>query len=372
MIQNNKGFSLIEVVIAMGVLGLVSLGTVKIMNMTMQNEKSSDIKSEVDQIFKDIKMKMQNPIACTNTFSGFSHESSFNQLSTVKNLNNEVIYNTGIPLAKTKNKLVQISSIEILGKDNDGVNTKFDIQVEFDLTNGGKNTQLIGAKILKRQFSIYAKKNCRQDNFSSPVSSGPKVARDACRVTRNGSLTKGLVINGLNYDVSCEICDDTNLGVASQIKECIAGDARDQFIEDACVTMGGSYHEAGGNSTCSRVEIPDDELNLIKEEVCNTSGGKFDTISGNCQLIEKNCSEHAVSPASYNPAGGLTAVELICPGNRVAKSGYGNCGGSSSKAIHGYSKSIISTSSLAEDNKWIVLCYGAVSSGNYSITCCER
>lgn len=69
-LNNESGFSLAEVLVAAGLLGVVSLGAVKITGMLNKNMKTAEVKYDKIEIVKEIATILADPDACTNTFAG--------------------------------------------------------------------------------------------------------------------------------------------------------------------------------------------------------------------------------------------------------------------------------------------------------------
>ena len=75
--NNQKGFSLIEIMVALGMLGIISLGTMQLMTNMTKGQKGMTFKSNIDQIVNEVKMAMRTEANCTATLTGLSPSTSY-------------------------------------------------------------------------------------------------------------------------------------------------------------------------------------------------------------------------------------------------------------------------------------------------------
>jgi prepilin-type N-terminal cleavage/methylation domain-containing protein len=66
--MDKKGFSLVEVMVAAGMLGLVSLGVMKLTENQSKSSKTFETKFEVTSIVAEIRTLLSNSDSCTSTF----------------------------------------------------------------------------------------------------------------------------------------------------------------------------------------------------------------------------------------------------------------------------------------------------------------
>jgi hypothetical protein len=69
---NDKGFSLVQVLISSGLLGAAAVMGIKMMNNQQKVAESTNQKYEIAYIYEEIWRTLQNPLACEATFKGKS------------------------------------------------------------------------------------------------------------------------------------------------------------------------------------------------------------------------------------------------------------------------------------------------------------
>jgi hypothetical protein len=89
LINNNYGLSLVEVMIAAGLLGVVSLGAMQMMNNVQKGQVTSETKLEEFELKRSFSNILSNKDACQNSLSGVTIGSTFDQ---VKNSANAVVF----------------------------------------------------------------------------------------------------------------------------------------------------------------------------------------------------------------------------------------------------------------------------------------
>src|SRR5690606_37873868 len=88
------GFSLVEVMVAMGMLGAGALAYMQINKTNIQANKKTEIRYDVDNLAKEISNVLMSEGACSQTFSGksFSANGTF---SSVRDDRGQIVYRTG-------------------------------------------------------------------------------------------------------------------------------------------------------------------------------------------------------------------------------------------------------------------------------------
>jgi len=71
--MNNKfGFSLVEIMVALGLMGVVSLGTMQVMQTTNKTQLSALYTSNAQTSVRDMENILRNNLSCQNTFVGYN------------------------------------------------------------------------------------------------------------------------------------------------------------------------------------------------------------------------------------------------------------------------------------------------------------
>lgn len=108
-LHKNYGFSLIEIVIAMGVLSLISLGVMNMMKNMSKTSKSSEVSFEVIQVVTSISSVLKDGYSCTATLKGLNPSGNGSEVTEVirKKLNGEelIVYQSGDVLGAVGSKV---------------------------------------------------------------------------------------------------------------------------------------------------------------------------------------------------------------------------------------------------------------------------
>jgi prepilin-type N-terminal cleavage/methylation domain-containing protein len=170
--NNQKGFSLIEVMVALGMLGIISLGTMQLMTNMTKGQKGMTFKSNIDQIVNEVKMAMRVEANCTETLAGLSPNGSpqdvnDNEIKKDCNSDTPIVCNvviSGVPGAN-KNVIgigsganVTITSITHTGDAFGGDETKSGtINISMQLTDSDgvplDSNKIFGASTITRTIT---------------------------------------------------------------------------------------------------------------------------------------------------------------------------------------------------------------------------
>lgn len=213
--NNQKGFSLIEVMVALGMLGIISLGTMQLMTNMTKGQKGMTFKSNIDQIVNEVKMAMRVEANCTETLAGLSPDNSAQNIpvdikkncnSTCETLISSVTGDTKNIIGAGSGAFVTITNITHTGQPLNGSAAETgtgSISISMQLTDGN-GVQLDSGKIF-----------------------------GASTITRNISTSY------------------TNGGVGTAITAC-TGDST-TYAEIACDKIGGTF--VGPDGPCTAVKI---------------------------------------------------------------------------------------------------------------------
>ncbi len=87
--KNEKGFSLVSVMVAAGLMGVVALGLSKLFENNMRNNKTVEVNAEMISAIGEIRGILSSPRACLNSFNGVDARSSAPNL-TIRNSTNDI------------------------------------------------------------------------------------------------------------------------------------------------------------------------------------------------------------------------------------------------------------------------------------------
>lgn len=97
MRERMKGFSLAEVMIAIGILGAVSLGVMRLVRMQSDQQKKSETEFELNTVFTNLTQHLQNSESCRTTLSALGNITTNKNITQIKNRNGSVIYEINKP-----------------------------------------------------------------------------------------------------------------------------------------------------------------------------------------------------------------------------------------------------------------------------------
>lgn len=112
---NSAGFSLMEVMLAAGMMGILSAALIAVMKMGFSGQKAVQSADESSRLTAEMANVLANPTACMNTFGGRNPPGGFT-VSQIRNVSNAVLYQTN---AVYGNRTVRLFSIETGGSGTD-------------------------------------------------------------------------------------------------------------------------------------------------------------------------------------------------------------------------------------------------------------
>lgn len=108
-IKNNKGFTLVEVIIAAGLIAGLSLVMMNIFKQQNFTQKKTESSFELSTIQQSINQTLLNEKACINTFAAVGDIRSATSLPRIRSSTGAILYQVG----NTYNNLVRITAIDI-------------------------------------------------------------------------------------------------------------------------------------------------------------------------------------------------------------------------------------------------------------------
>ncbi|WP_127714909.1 tail fiber domain-containing protein [Halobacteriovorax sp. HLS] len=173
--MNNKGFSLAEVVVAAGLLGVVSLGVMRLVDNMMKSQKTFETQSEVTLVTNGIAQTLTNEKACENTFTGINLAAN-TSVGSIQNSNAADVFVVGSQYGNRKVILtgLDVENISLASDGTSKVGT-------FDLVIGIQKTSNVaqGAQNLRKVVTLSVVTDLA-DNFVGCFNSAAGATKNSC------------------------------------------------------------------------------------------------------------------------------------------------------------------------------------------------
>lgn len=146
-IVNDKGFSLVQVIVAMGMMSILGLAMMKMNSQQIQNTKTIKVKTEANQFYSEVVSFLSKPEICTSNFKNRSinDEASLEKISYKSG---KVKYEKGKLYGQNAFRLHRIYTSDYYSDNGDGIGT---IMVNLELEATGN---INGNKIQKKAFEL--------------------------------------------------------------------------------------------------------------------------------------------------------------------------------------------------------------------------
>lgn len=108
--KNDQGFTLVEIVIAAGLLGALSLGVMSQIKHMAKGQATSEVKMEELEMRRIIATTLSDKTACQNTFLGTSIGSALTQ---IKNVSGGVMYQVGNTYGNNAVKITDMRTVDL-------------------------------------------------------------------------------------------------------------------------------------------------------------------------------------------------------------------------------------------------------------------
>lgn len=242
LINSKNGFSIVEITIAMGLLGALSLGVMKLMENSQKAAKNIENKDEISQLQHEISDILRNPINCEASLgSKVAGSGGVDMFSNVISIN-QVINGSISPKFTATNTItnkVTIQSMRIKSVDfngSDGSLALATLEISFK-----KPTSSIGGQTIKKEIKVSAntcwKKIIQNTNLQTLMSE--------CSGAGKKLIEGPHSWNNTNWAV-CQDCSDASQYNA--IRSCQSqGDGggvdTGNLSKISCLNMGATYDE---------------------------------------------------------------------------------------------------------------------------------
>lgn len=233
LIKNNSGLSLVEMVIATGLIGITSLAVVHLTTNIHSGRVTSETKVEELELKRIITTTLSDRRACFNTLNGVNVGSNFTQLRSAAG---SVIFQTGRVYG---DNVVKINSMSIV-----------DNNLTFE--DGTRSVNLVVALEKMKKLAL-GKEKIDLDIELRVVATGPSAPIVGCFVNNDSIVER-----------SCESLRGTWVNGSCELPKCAEGQIFEAVNADGvavCRTMGCSAGygfrtlDASGNSVCEKLNV---------------------------------------------------------------------------------------------------------------------
>jgi prepilin-type N-terminal cleavage/methylation domain-containing protein len=119
---NKNGFSLVEIMLAIGLLGVLSTGIMKMFKLQTKSGKVMETQLEILQVYNSITLSLLNKEACSSTFSAVPQFENDAEVEFINNRAGNSIFNTtdiyGERTVKIEKMLIKDLAVESSGFGN--------------------------------------------------------------------------------------------------------------------------------------------------------------------------------------------------------------------------------------------------------------
>lgn len=251
LLNDAGGFSLAEVMVAAGILGILSLAITEMTSNIAKSQRTMEQKFELGSIMSDVEFALRSRIACERTLAGRVVSQAGNTFDEIRDSStqNRVLLSSvagaiGNTLGNNANGFT-VTEIRLLGFVDEGVSptdpnyigntsgTHYDVVNTID-TSGAAVTRRDGLALVRVTFT---------KGFAGQAGRTEEQQADFQRLTATGS-------NITVHNFRVRVMTDTSNAVVS----CQSGDT--QILQAACASLGGLY--TPGDGRCREIEIFED------------------------------------------------------------------------------------------------------------------
>jgi len=258
IISNSIGFTIPEVMIAVGLMGVAAMGTMKMMENSTKASKNMEIKDNILQVQREVNDILSNPNNCEATLGGRTVGGQV-----------PIIYQVieGVPTSKYSAGSTPISGVEVVGMkvksiDNNGSSDGSQVLAVLELDLRKKSMIAIGGSILKKEIRVNANL-CKKDMVDDATLAG---AIQKCKGAGKKLLEGPHLWNGSYWAV----CQDCSGASANIIRSCQSNGGGGVDVTNMskmqCQNMGGVFDDT--TLSCN-IE------GVATEAACTSLGGVY-------------------------------------------------------------------------------------------------
>ena len=288
ILQSNRGFSLVEVLVALGMLGVITTGTMKIIQQQTKGQKTISIRSEMQNLQYRIRTILRSDQGCMETLThnsvGYTKDFPFYD-------------DTSSAFSKCINEGATLKGNA--GNDTPGVmkgNTFIKVGDVF-----GKGS---GAPVTVGEIKI--------------IFEGPDTLNSANNITeREGVICYSLITKGIMKG-SAYGSTDNNGQISRWFEEPIL--VKNVYNADATP---GTIDQ--GSTDPERITNCNSNISSVAEAVCSSLGGHFNTRLQECQSInlEPGTKDVNGNPVAYDTPNIIAERSAVTAQGNISASGSG-------------------------------------------------
>lgn len=281
---NNKGFTFIEILVSLGLIGLISYFLIDI--TVLSNRLIVDNRAEMDllQTLRNVNSHVSDASVCEKNFleSGELVERTYSRLLDEK----------GVPFVEIEKKIGEFKSILVKR-----IETKVNPDKSFTLFLDFERLLGTGLKNYRRSITLFTKKktNGGYECFSAGMAIAKKAIATACDDifnTQNYSYSESESYSGCERkEIKTEPCTGSELsrGINISGTNLISDCTPKQDIKVACGTGEFLTVNSQGSFFCAKIKKADDVANFFQPHNCSLGDNTFSLAkSGNKMTL--NCS----------------------------------------------------------------------------------
>ncbi len=291
IIRHQHGFSMVEILVAFGLLSVLTLGLMKLFENSTKTSKDIQSKDEINQLNQELTMILSNPTNCEANLGG--RRISINDpidpfqmggVQTFLNGESRTIHNVGTNRTemdrrqRTTIALAEITNVDF--NSSQGNNAIIDLEVTYEKpgvvfeTQGGPsvNNNRIGSQTVKRIIKIGASLcprtlHIRADQNLCPT--GSNLVEGPTQILINGQSQVWGVCETCTDASGAQVTPNSHIVSCNSIAAGGGGVNLDNLSATLCLRQGGTINPDG---TCTR---PNNTPALTPRDQCTQLGGTW-------------------------------------------------------------------------------------------------
>jgi hypothetical protein len=342
-----SGMSIVEVMVALGLMGAVSYGVMKVMDNSQKASRDLKSKDETIQLTNQLNLLFSSPQTCIATFKDRKAGDFVTSIRQFQFVGGQPVPVEVIPVGNVDPNKLTVKSILVKDIDrngSDGDKSIVDLEVTFEKP---KNAKTIGGKELKRSMKLHANLCKIEAIFEIPAngSSPAQTIFDQCSGGAKqliSGITEGILSNGsIERYAWCQDCSGVT-PAGSSIMQCNssssgAGIDVSDMTSQICLSFGLAIQSNGvcgknGKSISEVIEDLESKL-CLSEATTRALNGISGVTPVPCEWTVTITQQSTL----VNP-GPFPIPENIVPGSltyRMLGGGGGGGGGSNNYAGRG-------------------------------------
>lgn len=294
------GFTLVEILVAAAMLGVVSLGVMQLTKNVTRTGKRMAQDSTALQIRMELAQILQNETACMNSIGGLTVDGAAQAVAALRDENNRVIVRPGQILGTTNNAGIT---------GGPGAMTVLNITARGFRDLGSNNYGLVGPPFVAESWV-----------GPPPGRMGIVDIRVIARKGSNAALTDQQVseasIGSANYIIDFRVRAAINGAAGAGVIQSCFGNAN-AFVEAACIALGGVIDNATGR--CAEITILNLNDGTPTDAGIEVDGLHVDDFQNNASVGTADL--QAPGPAGQPNGGLLVGNTIPAIGGPVPQSG---------------------------------------------------